>query len=57
MQLDNWNNFEKLMNQTFNNLLIVLKEKNSEINQKELILCSFLLLEMPTSDMIIVLEC
>ena len=57
LHLDDWNSFEKLMNQTFNNLFAVLKEKCSDINRKELILCSLLLLEVPTSDMTIILDC
>lgn len=57
LHLDDWDSFEKLMNQTFNNLFVVLKEKCSDINRKELILCSLLLLEVPTSDMTIILEC
>jgi len=57
LHLDDWNSFEKLMNQTFNNLFIVLKEKSSEINHKELILCSLLLLDVPTNEMILILEC
>lgn len=57
LHLDEWNSFEKLMNQTFNNLFAVLKEKCSDINRKELILCSLLLLNVPTSDMTIILDC
>lgn len=57
LHLEDWSSFEKLMNQTFNNLFAVLKEKCSDINRKELILCSLLLLEVPTSDMSIILDC
>jgi len=57
LHLDDWTAFEKLMNQTFNNLFLALREKNSEINRKELILCSLILLDIPTSDIIIILDC
>jgi len=57
LHLDNWNAFEKLMNETFNNLFVVLREKSIDINKKELILCSLMLLDVPTQEMTIILEC
>ncbi|MDD3321194.1 MAG: tetratricopeptide repeat protein [Paludibacter sp.] len=57
LHLDDWGRFEKLMNQTFNNLFIVLYGKSTDINRKELILCSLLLLEVPTTDILIILDC
>ncbi len=57
LHLDDWNAYEKLMNQTFNNLFLVLKEKCTDINRKELILCSFILLDVPTTDITLILEC
>jgi tetratricopeptide (TPR) repeat protein len=57
LYLNEWTSFEKLMNETFNNLFVVLKEKCSDINRKELIMCSLYLLDIPTNDMIIILDC
>ena len=57
LHLDDWGRFEKMMNQTFNNLFTVLNRESTEINRKELILCSLLLLEVSTTDILIILDC
>lgn len=57
LNLNDWNLFEKLVNQTFNKLFFVLTSTYSDINRKELTLCALLLLNVPTTDMTIILDC
>ena len=57
LHLNDWETFKLLMNRTFNNLITVLQNKSSEINHKEIIWCCLFLLEIPTNDIIILLDC
>ena len=57
LHLNDWEAFKTLMNKTFNNLIAVLQNKNSEINRKEIIWCCLFLLDIPTNDIIILLDC
>jgi tetratricopeptide (TPR) repeat protein len=57
LHLNDWEEFKILMNKTFNNLITVLQNKSSEINHKEIIWCCLFLLDVPTNDIIILLDC
>ena len=57
LHLDDWEAFKKLMNKTFNNLVSELETRSPEINHKEIIWCCLFLLDIPTNDIIILLEC
>ncbi|MEI6596302.1 MAG: tetratricopeptide repeat protein [Bacteroidota bacterium] len=57
LQLDDWEAFKKLMNKTFNNLVTELETRSSEINHKEIMWCCLFLLNVPTNEMIVLLEC
>ena len=57
LHLDDWETFKKLMNKTFNNLVTELETRCQEINHKEIIWCCLFLLNIPTNDMIILLDC
>ena len=57
LHMDDWESFKKLMNKTFNNLITQLETRSSELNRKEIIWCCLFLLDIPTNDMIILLEC
>ncbi len=57
LHLDDWDAFKKLMNKTFNNLITELETRAMEINHKEITWCCLFLLDIPTNDMIILLDC
>jgi cell division protein FtsL len=57
LHLDDWEAFKKLMNKTFNNLVTQLETRSTELNRKEITWCCLFLLDIPTNDMIILLEC
>ena len=57
LHLDDWEAFKKLMNKTFNNLVTELETRAPEINHKEIIWSCLFLLDIPTNDIIILLEC
>jgi len=57
LHLNDWETFKKLMNQTFNNLIKSLESKYSDLNQKELIWSCLFLLEVPTNDITLILDC
>ena len=57
LHLDDWEAFKKLMNKTFNNLVTELETRTPEINHKEIIWSCLFLLDIPTNDIIILLEC
>ncbi len=57
LHLDDWEAFKKLMNKTFNNLVRELETRSPEVNHKEIIWCCLFLLDIPTNDIIILLEC
>lgn len=56
LNLENWNQFSKMMNQTFNNLIQHLETTLPEINQKELIWICLFLLDFTLPDMALVLN-
>ncbi|HLP06496.1 MAG TPA: tetratricopeptide repeat protein [Paludibacter sp.] len=57
LHLNDWESFVKLINQTFNNVISILEESYPNLNQKELIWCCLFLLDVPSPDMCVVLEC
>jgi len=57
LHLNDWDAFKHQMNKTFNNIIDVLEKDFPELNHKELILCCLLLLDIPTQDMLLILEC
>ena len=57
LHLNNWIEFKKSMNQTFNGLLDYLENNYDDINQKELTWCCLYLLNVPTNDMTSILNC
>jgi len=57
LHLNDWEAFKKLMNQTFNNLVKSLETKYTDLNQKELIWSCLFLLDVPTNDITIILDC
>jgi len=57
LHLNDWNAFKTLMDNTFNNLVAELQNKSSEVNHKEIIWCCLFLLDIPTNDIIIILDC
>lgn len=56
LHLNNWQSFQELMNKTFNDLLNQLDNNYSDITHKEMIWCCLFLLDIPTTDMAIVLD-
>ena len=57
LHLDDWDAFRKLMNKTFNNLVTVLETRSPEINHKEIIWSCLYLLNIPTNEIIVLLDC
>jgi tetratricopeptide (TPR) repeat protein len=57
LHLEDWGIFKTLMNNTFNNLVTELEVRSQEINHKEIIWCCLFLLDIPTNDLIILLDC
>ena len=57
LYLNDWEAFKKLMNQTFNNVITAIEKISSDVNRKDIIMCCLFLLDVPTNDMAIVLEC
>jgi tetratricopeptide (TPR) repeat protein len=56
LHINEWDEFKKLMNNTFNNLITVLETTYSELTRKDLIWCCLFLLDVPTPDMALILE-
>lgn len=56
LHLNDWAAFKILMNQTFNNLITELEKEYSDITQKEMIWCCLFLLDIPTVDILLLLE-
>ena len=57
LQLENWNKFSKLMNQTFNNLIQNIEKGYPEINQKEIVWICLFLLNITLADVALILDC
>lgn len=57
LQLENWNSFSKLMNQTFNDLILTLEINYPELNQKEIVWVCLFLLHIPLAEMALILDC
>lgn len=56
LYLNDTTNFERLMNLTFNNIIVKLTDINPEIPQKEIICCCLFLLDFSSLEIILVLE-
>ena len=48
--------FDKLMNLTFNNILVKLHRLNSELSRNELVCCCLLLLDLNSQEIILILN-
>jgi len=56
LHVNDWEIFKKLMNRTFNNLIITLETKYDDISHKEMIWCCLFLLDVPNTDIALVLD-
>ena len=56
LHVNDWPNFKKLMDKTFNNLITNLEDKYTDINRKEMIWCCLFLLDIPSADIALVLD-
>ena len=56
LKLKYWNEFTTLMNQTFNNLIIQLETHYTDLNHKEITWICLFLLDVPLTDMVLILE-
>ena len=54
--LENWNSFSKLMNETFNDLILNLEKDYPEINQKEIVWICLFLLRIPQLEMALIID-
>ncbi len=57
LHLDNWEVFKKLMDKTFNSLVTELETLSPDMNHKEIGWCCLFLLDIPTNEIIILLNC
>jgi tetratricopeptide (TPR) repeat protein len=56
LHINDWDVFKQLMNKTFNNIITTLESFNSELTKKDIIWCCLFLLDVPTNDIILVLD-
>lgn len=56
LHLNDWDAFRRLMNKTFNNIIVTLESNYSDLTHKELIWCCLFLLDIPNQDMALILE-
>lgn len=56
LYVDDTDAFEKLMNLTFNNIIIKLKRINVDLSKNELMYCCFLLLDLNSQEIILILN-
>ena len=56
LHLNNWDEFSQLINHTFNNLIIKLETNYPDISHKEITCCCLFLLNVPTSEMLLLLD-
>lgn len=56
LHINDWDVFKKLMNKTFNDIITTLEYINSDLTRKDLIWCCLFLLDVPTTDLVLVLE-
>lgn len=56
LHVDEWNKFVNLMNRTFNNLIVKLETSYPDITHKEIIWCCLYLLDVPTPEVLLLLE-
>jgi len=56
LHINDWIKFSSLMNHTFNNLIIYLECKYPDITHKEITWCCFFLLEIPTPNILLLLD-
>ena len=56
LKLKKWNEYTELMNQTFENLIYNIETNYSDINHKEIIWICLFLLDVPLTDMALILE-
>ena len=57
IHFDDWGMFKQLMDKTFNNLITVLEARCPEINRKEITWSCLFLLDIPTNEMTILMDC
>jgi len=56
LHLNDWEAFKRLMNKTFNNIITTLESIYPDITRKDLIWCCLYLLDVPTPNIVLVLE-
>ena len=56
LHLNDWEAFKRLMNKTFNNIITTLESLYPDITKKDLIWCCLYLLDVPTPNIVLVLE-
>ena len=56
LHINDWEVFKQLMNKTFNNIITTLESYHSELTKKDIIWCCLFLLDVPTNDIILVLD-
>jgi ATP-dependent Zn protease len=56
LHLNNWDEFAKLINHVYNNLIYELESNYPDITHKEITLCCLFLLDVPTPDVLLVLD-
>lgn len=56
LHVNNWKAFSDLMNDTFNGIIITLENNFPDVGRKEIIWCCLHLLEIPSTDIALILE-
>jgi len=56
LHVNDWNEFSNLMNHTFNNLVSTLENTYPDITRKEMTWCCLFLLEIPTQEVLLILD-
>lgn len=57
LNLDKPEDFKKLMNQTFNNIVAYIEGKYPDVNFKEIAWCCLFMLDIPSKDISVILDC
>jgi len=56
LHVNDWEAFKRLMNKTFNNIITTLESNYSDLTRKDIIWSCLFLLNVPTTDLILVLD-
>ena len=56
LHVDDWDRFRKLMNSTFDNIILYFENNYPELTKKELMWCCLFLLEIPNTDIALILN-